>query len=337
MGSVSKHWVIVLFVVFGIGFHGSTAQNATKKVLFDHDGGIDDLLSLLLLTQMDHVDLEGVVVTPADCFLEDATTSTLKILALTGKGNVEVAASYARPVNPFPKEWRAQPMVVNAFPLMLTTNENPGQLSKLPAYEFIAQKLRESSSPLTVLITGPSSNLVKTLDTYPELKAKVQEVIWMGGAVDTKGNVSTHKHNGTAEWNAYWDPYATASLIKMDLNLKLVALDVTNSVPVNMKFLAQIANQKEFKLSNLASQFWATTINSIPTYEYTYFMWDVLSTSYLGIPDAFSSEEIELEVNIRVPAEGQTYRSTGSEKWAHVIKTVDKDAFYKYVLQLLRS
>ncbi len=329
--------VITLTLLFTSFPQPSSAQNTSKPVLFDHDGGVDDLLSLLLLTQMENVSLEGVVVTPADCFLEDATISTLKLLAMTGRTDVEVSGSKTRAVNPFPTEWRSQPMVLNAFPDMITTKGNNQQLSKLPAFEFIAQKLRETSEPMTILITGPSSNLVKTLITYPELKTRVREVIWMGGAVDVQGNVRTHKHDGSAEWNAYWDPYAAAGLFQMGLDIKLIALDVTNSVPVNMNFLQQVANQKQYPLSNLASQFWATTINSIPTYEYTYFMWDVLSTTYLGIPEAFASEKLELGVRTQVPSEGHTYRSPGNKQWVHVMKSVDKEIFYGYVLELLRK
>ena len=43
-----------------------------KKVYFNHDGGVDDLISLFLLLQMDNVKLTGVSVIPADCYLEPA-------------------------------------------------------------------------------------------------------------------------------------------------------------------------------------------------------------------------------------------------------------------------
>ena len=322
-------------VFFYLGTCLAMAQSPSKKVLFDHDGGVDDLLSLLLLTQMEQVELMGVVVTPADCFLEDAMTSTLKILALTGHTEVQVAGSDARPVNPFPTKWRAQPMVINAFPAMLNTTENREQISNQPGAEFIAQQLRESEEPVTILITGPCTHTATALARYPELRQKVQQVIWMGGAVDVKGNVAAHKHNGTAEWNAHWDPYAASVLFELGLDVKLIALDVTNSVPVNMDFLKRLARQQEYPLSNLASQCWATTINSIPTYEYTYFMWDALATAYLGIPEAFSSEKAELAVHTNVPAAGQTYRAEGNGNWVNVVKTVDQEIFYQYILRLL--
>ena len=159
----------------------------------------------------------------------------------------------------------------------------------------------------------------------------------MGGAVDVKGNVATHKHDRSAEWNAYWDPTASKELFKFGLDIRLISLDVTNSVPVNMAFLEKVAEQSEYPLSNLASQFWATTVNNIPSYEYTYFMWDVLATSYLSIPEAFTSERVEIEVETELPSEGRTYRKPGSEQWVEVIKTVDVDRFYAYILGLLKG
>lgn len=41
-----------------------------RKVYLNHDGGVDDLVSLFLLLQMEDVDLIGVGVIPADCYLE---------------------------------------------------------------------------------------------------------------------------------------------------------------------------------------------------------------------------------------------------------------------------
>ncbi len=48
-----------------------------KNVWLDHDGGIDDLLSLLLLLQMPDIELKGVTVTPADCYLEPAVQARI--------------------------------------------------------------------------------------------------------------------------------------------------------------------------------------------------------------------------------------------------------------------
>ena len=58
-----------------------TSENLkARTVLLDHDGGVDDLLSLMMLLAMPHIDLIGVVVTPADCYLRPAVSATLKTL-----------------------------------------------------------------------------------------------------------------------------------------------------------------------------------------------------------------------------------------------------------------
>ena len=64
-----------------------------KKVYFNHDGGVDDLVSLFLLLQMDNVELTGVSVIPADCYLEPAMSASRKIIDRFGKNTIEVAAS----------------------------------------------------------------------------------------------------------------------------------------------------------------------------------------------------------------------------------------------------
>lgn len=62
-----------------------------KKVYFNHDGGVDDLISLFLLLQMENVELTGVSVIPADCYLEPAMSASRKIIDRFGKNNIEVA------------------------------------------------------------------------------------------------------------------------------------------------------------------------------------------------------------------------------------------------------
>ena len=198
---------------------------------------------------------------------------------------------------------------------------------------MLRAQLAAATSPVTVLLTGPCSTLVQALEPAPELAARIGQVVWMGGAVDVPGNVRTYNQDGSAEWNAFWDPEATARLLALGLPLTLVPLDATNQVPVNFVFLRQLAQQPEHVLSELTGQFWATTVATIPTYEYTYFMWDVLATSYLAIPEAFEVELVELAAIATGPEAGRTVRQPGSGQWVRVARHVDTTAFYTYLLR----
>ncbi|WJG07915.1 nucleoside hydrolase [Aliiglaciecola sp. LCG003] len=309
------------------------AEQSKQKVIFDHDGGVDDLLSLMLLLTMQHVELLAVTITPADCYLSDATVSTQKILAMFGQDHIPIAQGRLHGINAFPAEWKAQPKICNAFPDMLTQKFNSDSLSAKAADELIAELLMQHDK-VSLLMTGPCSNLVAAIEYLPAILPAIEQLIWMGGAVDVPGNVAMHNHNKSAEWNAYWDPIASAKLFTYGIEIKLISLDATNCLPVNLSFLSDLAAQKGNHVSHLAGQFWATTINSIPSYEFTYFMWDVLATSVLALPSsAIKFEDVELNVLISEPNAGQTYRCQGSGQWAKVATWVDKQQVLDYVLE----
>ena len=79
---------------------------ADNLVLMDHDGGVDDYLSTALLLTMEHLRVLGIVVTPADCYIQPAVAATRKLLDLMGRSDIPVAESTVRGLNPFPRIFR---------------------------------------------------------------------------------------------------------------------------------------------------------------------------------------------------------------------------------------
>jgi purine nucleosidase len=313
-----------------------TQQPKQRTVLFDHDGGIDDLLSLMMLLAMPHIDLAGVVVTPADCYLSPATSATLKILRLFDRLEIEVSQGVLNGVNSFPRIWRAQPYHVNALPML---NESEAPLPNPiaePGHEFLARKLRQAGQPLTVLITGPVTNLAAVLAQAPGLAQNIEEVVWMGGALQVPGNVRDYEHDGSAEWNAYWDPPATHALWQSQAPITIFPLDATNHVPVNHDFLHKVARQRRYPLSDLAGQCWALTVGMIPTYEYTYHMWDTLTTGYLGAPHCISLRQARTIAISNGPSAGRIQEVTEGGRLIQAADQVDVPGFWEYVLSLLR-
>ena len=57
----------------------------------------------------------------------------------------------------------------------------------------------------------------------------------MGGTFLDKGNVEEPEHDGTAEWNAFWDPEAVKVVLDSDMIVDIVALESTNQVPLTME------------------------------------------------------------------------------------------------------
>jgi len=307
-----------------------------KLVFMEHDGGVDDLLSQMLLLTMNDVEIIGINVTPADCFIEPAIESSYKILQLFKRTDIAIGRSDFNGVNAFPSEWRAGPEVINALPMLINMPYDIDPYALPEAVDLLIEKLLQSSKPVTILITGPCSNLVAAINKAPKIKDKIEEVIWMGGAFRTQGNVQTYQHNGTAEWNVFWDPKRSKDLFALELPLICIPLDVTNNVPVNKAFLSRLAHQSDKILSNLAGQFWALTLDTIPSYHYIYFMWDVLATSYIALSEYFTLEEVKAVVSDRPPNAGQTLLSENGHP-LKIATDINKDMFYEYILKQFKT
>ena len=306
----------------------------TKQlVLMDHDGAIDDYLATMLLMTMEHIEPLGVIVTPADCYAQPAVSATRKMLDLMGKSHIPVAESTVRGINPFPQMYRRDSFVVDHFPILNQTETIQTPLLTQPGQDFMVKVLKEASEPVTLLMTGPLTNLAQALDNAPEIEAKIQRLIWMGGALNVPGNVEKNwepGQDGSAEWNAYWDPISVGRVWQSSIQIIMCSLDITNNVPVTSEFVRKIGKQRQYPISDLAGQCYALVIPQ------DYYAWDVLATAYLGHPEAFELREFETEIITTGKSQGRTKVVPGGRKILAMDK-VDKNWFYSYILQQWKS
>src|SRR5258706_346788 len=167
------------------------AQDRSQHpVILDHDGGMpDDYLVVMLLLTMQHVRTIGIVLTPADCYAQPAVSATRKILDLMGMTGVTVAESTVRPLHPFPAEWRKQSYIMDHLPMLNERDEVRTPLARESGQAMLARLLRESSEPVTLLVTGPLSTVAAALDTDRKIASKIREIVWMGGDLEEKSNV----------------------------------------------------------------------------------------------------------------------------------------------------
>ena len=294
----------------------------------DHDGGVDDYLATMLLMTMDHIQPLGVVVTPADCYVQPAVSATRKILDLMGRFDVPVAESTVRGVNPFPRLYRRDSFVVDHLPI-LNQSEIRTQLTAETGQEFMVRVLRQAPEPVTLMVTGPLTTVAAALDQAPEIESKVKEIIWMGGALNVPGNVEKSieaGQDGSAEWNAYWDPVAIQRVWQTQLAIILCPLDLTNNVPVTSQLVTQLGRQRHHPLSDLAGQCYALVIPQ------DYYFWDVLATTYLAHPEFYQLREWETAIITTGPSQGRTKVEPGGRKIL-AMDQVDKSSFYAYILQ----
>ena len=302
---------------------------AKQLLVMDHDGGVDDYLSVMLLMAMNHIQVLGIVVTPADCYLRPAVSATRKILDLMGRSEVPVAASTVRGVNPFPRIFRRDAFSVDHFPILNERPEIKAPLAPEPGPAFLARLLREASEPVTCLETGPLTTLAAALDLDPSLEKKIKEIVWMGGALNVPGNIDKiieGGQDGSAEWNVYWDPFAADRIWRTSIPIVLCPLDITNHVPITSEFVMKLCRQRRYPLSDLAGMCYALVTHQ------DYFAWDVLTTAYLGRPEMFQLREWETVIVTEGPSQGRTLVQPGGRK-IMALDQVDLEQFYEYIFR----
>jgi purine nucleosidase len=300
-----------------------------KLILMDHDGAIDDFLATILLLTMEEVHLLGIIVTPADCYIQAALSVTRKILDLMGRSDVPVAESTVRGINPFPAIFRRDSVIIDNFPILNQEDTIRTPLVKESGQIFLANALQQAPEPVTLMVTGPLTTVATALELAPEIAAKIAEIVWMGGALKVPGNVEQEfalEHDGSAEWNVFWDPMAVERIWQTEIPLLLCPLDLTNTVPVTPEFIRQLAKQRRYPLCDLAGLCYSLAIPQ------DYYCWDVLATAYLARPQLYQIGEYETAIVTRGKSQGRTIIKPGGRP-IRVLEKVDREGFATYLLQ----
>lgn len=91
---------------------------------------------------------------------------------------------------------------------------------------------------VTLVMTGPLTNLALAVKKCPQITKLVKEVIFMGGVVQGVGNVTP-----TSEYNTYVDPEAAKIVLQAGFeSITQVGLDVTRKVLLDEEHIQLIQN-----------------------------------------------------------------------------------------------
>jgi purine nucleosidase len=305
---------------------------ARKPVFFDQDGAIDDIVSLILLLTFKQYRLTGISITDGAGSLETTLQSTLGVLSYFGETDIPIAVSSAKPVHQFPEKWRVRTQYIPELRRLKFVPAGSNFLSGVDGAELLAKKLLAEEEKTTILLTGPATNLVTAITNHPEIAEKIEKVVWMAGAFLSNGNVVAEDHDGSAEWNIFWDPFSAQKLIKMNLKVYMFPIDVCKLTPVDSFLMHSLQCKKRSKLCQLVHQL------LLPPFglHNKFHLWDVVATAWLGNQDLAKFLSISADIEIRGTSMGNIYRTSkgGAIKYAN---WVDDELFYDFLIQQFKS
>src|SRR5262249_22664212 len=156
-------------------------------IIIDCDPGHDDAIALLLALASPEVELLGVTTVHGNQTLEKTTANALKVLEFVGRSDLPVAAGADRPIRreAFVAEYVHGESGLDgpALPPPSTTTVEQH------AVDFIAELVLASPDPVTLVPTGPLTNIGLFLARHPEAAARLTRIVLMGGAIG-EGNVT---------------------------------------------------------------------------------------------------------------------------------------------------
>lgn len=204
-----------------------------KKVIIDCDVGVDDALALILAYHSPELNIKAITAVNGNVPLNQVFENIKKVLTIIRPKNLPVIAKGAeRSLSR--KKIHAHSIHgedgLGGAKIELNEEDKFWEISSKKAYELIIDMIYKYKGELTIIATGPLTNL--SLIIQKDLKAlkMVKEIIIMGGAVKTGGNVTPY-----AEFNIYCDPIAAKTVIESGLPITLVPLDVTHKVNLTSK------------------------------------------------------------------------------------------------------
>ncbi len=304
-----------------------------KQIYFNHDGNIDDLVSYLLLLQAPDIKLLGVGAIDADGFIDPSVAACRKMTDLFNlRGDkLAVARSNSRAVNQFPHDWRMATYSFNYLPILNEKGSIDTPQAELPAHLDMVEKLKHAKEPVTLIMTGPLTDLARALDVDPDIEKHIKKLYWMGGSLDDHGNVAMVNADGGQEWNSFWDPYAVKRVFDSNISIQMVGLESTEEIPLNDELRQHWASLRKYPAMDLVGQGYSLII-SIPSAEL--YLWDVLTTVSALYPEVVKTEKAKATVITDGMSAG-SFRRDPNGREVDIVTKANKELFFQKMDEIL--
>lgn len=216
------------------------------KYILDLDTGIDDTLAIAYGLGKNRTELHGITTTYGNIDVDNAYLNTKSILSLFSVENVPVFKGAEHSLDAKFYEQKRGGKVFHGENgignLRLSIPKEEKQ--DISAKEFLINSAKILKEQLTIVATGPLTNIAEAILEDPEIMKNINKIVIMGGALTVPGNVSIF-----AEANISQDVRAANIVLKSKIPIIVVGLDVT------LKTLLSRRDIEEWKNKNRQSTF----------------------------------------------------------------------------------
>lgn len=303
------------------------------KIILDCDPGHDDAVAIMLAAKSPKIELLGITVVAGNQTLENTQRNALNVVQCLGV-DVPVYAGCG------------QPMIREK----ITAGDIHGdsgldgpvfepltrKLEDEHAVNFIIRTLIESDGDITMVTTGPMTNLGMAMRMEPRIIEKIQRIVLMGGAY-TNGNVTP-----AAEFNIIADADAAYVCFTSGRPITMVGLDVTRQALCYPSVVERMD-----KVGNRASKLFVDLMGHFCKAQKEVYGWeggplhDPITVAYLIDPTVITTKPMNVQIDIRSE---QSYGRTNCDYFdylqlphtADVAVAIDAEKFWDIVEEALR-
>ena len=223
-----------------------------EKIILDCDPGMDDSMAIVLAIKSPELDTLAITTLNGNYPAEVTAENARKILELLKRTDIPVAQGMSSPM-------------VRSCPSDPFTHGDDGQanmhlpkpvtpLSEKHAVNLIIDLVKENPGEITIVATGPLSNIGMAFKLAPEIIPLIKRIVAISGAFGLNQCAFLNATGDTpqSEWNVYVDPEAAKIVYESGVNFTAIGLDVATYFDVDFSD----SDIKEFNASlNPEAQF----------------------------------------------------------------------------------
>jgi purine nucleosidase len=292
------------------------------KIILDCDPGADDALAIAYAVGSTELDLLGITTVAGNVSLDKTTANALRVSEFVGAGDVPVTAGSPQPLRRAPitaADVHGADGLRGARLPPPVADPRPGH-----ARDFIIDTVMAAPGQITLVATGPLTNIALALDQEPALASNVRDFVIMGGS-SARGNVTP-----AAEFNIAADPEAAALVFGAGWTVTMVGLDVTEQAIADAGVLARLGC-----LGRLADDLVLPCLRS-EALAGDDAVHDVCAAAYVSQPGLLGLQPARVDVETEGRwTSGMTvtdFRAAPQQRNALVAVTIDLPAFWDAVL-----